>query len=288
MKNQRGRQSDGRRAGQDPRGTGQAIAHADYRHNSEDDSQHYPRGHNDQGNRRRNDWPGGNDGFGVHNRRGETYGFGSQEDDEFYEDLGSRERNAGSGNRGGNPYGNQGGHPNREHRGTWHQGRSGEGSRGGSTSPSSYPNYGNLDQADMNEALRHAHGNGINRSGKKWEPGMKSNKGKGPKGFRRSDERIRETINDILTDDDQLDASEIEVSVQDGDVTLSGIVAEKDSKRRAEELVESVSGVSNVENRIRVSKDTSKTGARESTREPQTDEVRHSERGKSRRANPHA
>ncbi|MGH1560504.1 BON domain-containing protein [Caulobacter segnis] len=49
-------------------------------------------------------------------------------------------------------------------------------------------------------------------------------RGRGPKGYRRSDERIREDVSDRLTDDSWLDAHGVEVSVSDGDVTLSGTV----------------------------------------------------------------
>lgn len=82
-------------------------------------------------------------------------------------------------------------------------------------------------------------------------------RGKGPKGYKRSDERIREDINDRLSDDYNLDASEIEVEVKNGEVTLSGTVSERSDKRRAEDVAESISGVSNVENRIRVSRSSS-------------------------------
>jgi len=85
--------------------------------------------------------------------------------------------------------------------------------------------------------------------------GEQSHRGKGPKGYQRSDERIEETLNDRLTDDHMLDASEIEVKVSKGEVTLTGTVMKKEDKRRAEEIAEQVSGVSNVENRIRVTKD---------------------------------
>lgn len=77
-------------------------------------------------------------------------------------------------------------------------------------------------------------------------------KGKGPKGYNRSDERIKEDINDRLSDDVFIDASEIEVSVNQGEVTLTGTVNEKRAKRRAEDIADGVSGVRNVENRIRV------------------------------------
>jgi hypothetical protein len=40
--------------------------------------------------------------------------------------------------------------------------------------------------------------------------------------------------------------------VDNGEVSLSGTVSDRASKRRAEDLVEEVSGVTNVENRIRI------------------------------------
>jgi len=77
-------------------------------------------------------------------------------------------------------------------------------------------------------------------------------RGRGPKGYRRSDDRIREDINDRLYEDPWIDASDVEVTVANGEVTLSGSVNEKLAKRRAEDIAESVSGVLHVENRIRV------------------------------------
>lgn len=77
-------------------------------------------------------------------------------------------------------------------------------------------------------------------------------RGRGPKGYRRSDERIREDVNDRLTDYPHLDASDVEVSVKDGDVTLSGTVHDRADKRITEAIVESVSGVKNVDNNLRV------------------------------------
>lgn len=78
--------------------------------------------------------------------------------------------------------------------------------------------------------------------------------GRGPKGYRRSDDRIREAVSDRLTDDHSLDASEIEVEVKDGEVTLKGTVSDRQQKRLAEDLAESCSGVSDVTNNIRVSR----------------------------------
>jgi len=84
-----------------------------------------------------------------------------------------------------------------------------------------------------------------------------SYRGRGPRNYSRSDERITEDINDRLTDDYMLDASDIEVSVQGGEVTLTGSVYNRTAKRRAEDIAESVSGVKNVENRIRVNNEAS-------------------------------
>jgi osmotically-inducible protein OsmY len=77
-------------------------------------------------------------------------------------------------------------------------------------------------------------------------------RGRGPKGYTRSDERIKEDVNDRLTDYAYLDASDVEVDVTGGDVVLTGTVETRHEKRLAEDLAESVSGVRNVENRLRV------------------------------------
>jgi osmotically-inducible protein OsmY len=77
--------------------------------------------------------------------------------------------------------------------------------------------------------------------------------GRGPKGYRRSDDRIREDISDRLMDDPFIDASEVEVKVDGSEVTLSGSVDSRASRRRAEDLAERVSGVTHVQNNLRVS-----------------------------------
>lgn len=76
--------------------------------------------------------------------------------------------------------------------------------------------------------------------------------GRGPKGYRRSDERIREDVNDRLTDDWRVDASDIEVTVSSCEVTLNGTVGSREERRRAEDIAESVSGVRHVQNNLRV------------------------------------
>jgi osmotically-inducible protein OsmY len=76
--------------------------------------------------------------------------------------------------------------------------------------------------------------------------------GKGPKGYQRSDERIREEICERLTQHPEIDASEIEVKVDKGEVTLTGTVEERQAKRLAEDAVENISGVRDVHNQLRV------------------------------------
>lgn len=77
-------------------------------------------------------------------------------------------------------------------------------------------------------------------------------RGRGPRGYVRSDARIREDVSDLLCDDPLLDASGMEVEVSNGEVTLSGSVEDRRSKRRAEDIVDSVSGVRHCQNNLRI------------------------------------
>jgi osmotically-inducible protein OsmY len=77
------------------------------------------------------------------------------------------------------------------------------------------------------------------------------NTGKGPRGFTRSDDRIKEDICERLTDNPEIDATDIEIRVQNGEVTLTGTVDERWTKRMAEDIAESVSGVKQIQNQIR-------------------------------------
>lgn len=77
-------------------------------------------------------------------------------------------------------------------------------------------------------------------------------RGRGPKDYKRSDERISDDAHQRLTDDPWLDASNINVSVSGGEVTLSGTVENREAKHRAERCVEDISGVTHVQNNLRV------------------------------------
>jgi osmotically-inducible protein OsmY len=77
-------------------------------------------------------------------------------------------------------------------------------------------------------------------------------RGRGPKDYRRSDERVREDVCERLMEDEWLDASNIEVTVAECEVTLNGSVNSREEKRRAEDLAEQVFAVKDVVNRLRV------------------------------------
>jgi osmotically-inducible protein OsmY len=85
-------------------------------------------------------------------------------------------------------------------------------------------------------------------------------RGKGPKGYTRTDERIKEDVHERLTEDGMIDASEIEVDVKNGEIFLKGTVKNRQEKRRAEDIVEDISGVKNVENHIKVQQEGSASG----------------------------
>lgn len=81
---------------------------------------------------------------------------------------------------------------------------------------------------------------------------FQSRRGLGPSSYTRSDERIREDLNERLMDDDLVDARNITVEVQNGTVNLSGSVDERWEKHRVEDIADACGGVREVRNNIRV------------------------------------
>lgn len=82
--------------------------------------------------------------------------------------------------------------------------------------------------------------------------------GKGPKGYVRTDAKIKEDIEDRLYHHSFIDATEIEVKVKDGDVTLTGTVSDKYTRRRVENLIDNVSGVRDVDNNLKIERATTR------------------------------
>ena len=78
--------------------------------------------------------------------------------------------------------------------------------------------------------------------------------GRGPKGYRRSDDRVQEDVNEELTRHPEIDASEIEVKVENGEVTLTGKVEDRHQNRLAEDIAEQCSGVKDVLNQLNIDK----------------------------------
>lgn len=76
--------------------------------------------------------------------------------------------------------------------------------------------------------------------------------GKGPKGYKRSDQQMCEEANQALERDGRVDASEIEVSCNEGVLKLTGKVENRAAKRDAEECVEDIYGVQDVMNELKV------------------------------------
>jgi osmotically-inducible protein OsmY len=83
-----------------------------------------------------------------------------------------------------------------------------------------------------------------------------SHRGKGPKDYRPSDERLRENICERLTDDPFIDATDIAISTANGEVTLSGSVESRRMKFLVEDLVAGMPGVSAVHNSIQIRRST--------------------------------
>jgi hypothetical protein len=76
--------------------------------------------------------------------------------------------------------------------------------------------------------------------------------GRGPKGYRRSDDAIRDEINQLLTRHPDIDASDVEVRVESAEVILTGIVDDRRAKRLAEDIAEDVWGVNDVRNELKI------------------------------------
>jgi hypothetical protein len=75
---------------------------------------------------------------------------------------------------------------------------------------------------------------------------------RGPKGYKRSDDRIREDLCEHLMDVDDIDSSDVEVRVESGCVKLEGTVPERFMKYEIENIAATTLGVEEVENNIRV------------------------------------
>jgi BON domain-containing protein len=84
-----------------------------------------------------------------------------------------------------------------------------------------------------------------------YDTGRPNFAGRGSKNYKRSDTRIEEDVHEALMHDPYLDATDVDVSVKDGEVTLSGEVADRAARRHAEECVERCAGVREIHNNLK-------------------------------------
>lgn len=96
--------------------------------------------------------------------------------------------------------------------------------------------------------------NGGSRYGRRFG----EHSGKGPKGYSRSDDQIKEEACQCLEQEGEVDASEINVSCQNGIITLEGTVQDREMKRSAEECLEDVYGLKDVMNKLEVEDESAK------------------------------
>jgi hypothetical protein len=87
-------------------------------------------------------------------------------------------------------------------------------------------------------------------------------RGRGPRGYVRSDQRVREELCEALLWHPALDARDLEVTVTEGVARLGGTVPTRAERRLAEEIAETTLGVSDVKNEISLA-ERRETGANE-------------------------
>lgn len=241
------------RGGAEESGRYRSLASEPYGRGRQSEEQ---RGFDQEGERGpyRSSWRRGSQGYGETGRgySGESGGYGSQQG---YGDEGSEFRGYGSRGRMGSRQFGSGGYdrgfegPDRES--GWGDSMGGYGrSLGFGGGPSS----GGPRSQEFEGGW----------TGTSWPPGYSQERfrtgsrirgrhtGRGPRNYTRSDDRIREDVSDRLEQHGEIDASDIEVRVENGEVTLEGTVEDRNQKRQAEDLVEDCSGVRQVHNRIRV------------------------------------
>jgi hypothetical protein len=79
---------------------------------------------------------------------------------------------------------------------------------------------------------------------------QRDHRGRGPRGYARSDQRMQEDICERITDDPHVDASDIDIKVEDGVVTLSGSIESRWMKYYLEDLVDRCPGVKDIRNEL--------------------------------------
>ena len=223
-------------------------------------------------------------GWGGGGAYGPDYGYGGYGD---YSGRGEPWYGGGYGNQGyDRGYGNQ----------NFDRGYSTQGYERGHPNYGGYTGYGGGYGGGYGSNAEEWRGGGIGmgydagtirnqgRAQNQWRWGQQGHAGRGPRNYQRSDDRIEEDVNEALTRHPGLDASEIEVKVDKGEVTLRGTVDSRLDKRMAEDAAESCSGVRDVHNQLRLSSASAlgRSTEREVSRPPQQEGRSSSQSGESR------
>lgn len=79
--------------------------------------------------------------------------------------------------------------------------------------------------------------------------------GRGPLGYKKDDSKIHEEVCELLLWDHDVDATDIEVTVEHGIVYLKGFVDSRHAKKTAERIIDRVGGVKDVQNQLILKKD---------------------------------
>ncbi|MFE8596211.1 BON domain-containing protein [Archangium violaceum] len=114
--------------------------------------------------------------------------------------------------------------------------------------------YATSPTRDMDREMGHGAGRGGMQGAYPYDDEPPRRQGRGPRGYQRSDDRIREDICDRLMLS-WMDADDVTVRVEKAEVTLTGTVKSRDEKRAIEDLAEDVLGVKEVNNEIRVARE---------------------------------
>jgi hypothetical protein len=115
----------------------------------------------------------------------------------------------------------------------------------GHAEPTDHGHYGELHEGERSWASL-----GVSSTP---EP-TRSHRGRGPRGYTRSDDRLNEVICELLAEDPHVDASHVHVRVQDAVVTLTGRVEDRWTKYQIEELIDQCVGVRDIDNQLRVAR----------------------------------
>lgn len=184
--------------------------------------------------------------YGQHGQYGQRYGSEGRYGSFGGEQHGRREQHMGGRSGGYGEGGYQWGQQSGQHSGSsnyWEHGGGG---------PSYHPGYGGQEQryGGMAGSNYWQHGGSFGAGSAGAMSG--ASRSRPPKGYTRSDERLKEDICEHLMSTPWIDAGEVSVEVKDGNVKLEGTVPERSMKHRIEDIAEECPGVKSVDNRVRV------------------------------------